>query len=68
MKRLFELFIKNVLTQLFTYGFIMGIMGLLSNWFDWAYPIMVVMAIIITFYVVVFIIAGIINVIKHILK
>jgi len=68
MKRLFEIFVKNVLTQLFTYGFIMGIMGVLSNWFDWAYPIMVVMATIIAFYVVVFIIAGIVNVIKHILK
>jgi len=68
MKRLFEIFIKNVLTQLFTYGFIMGIMGVLSNWFDWAYPIMVAMATIIAFYVVVFIIAGIVNVIEHILK
>ena len=68
MKRLFEIFTKNVLTQLFTYGFIMGIMGVLSNWFDWAYPIMVAMATIIAFYVVVFIIAGIVNVIKHILK
>lgn len=68
MKRLFEIFIKNVLTQLFTYGFIMGIMGVLSNWFDWAYPIMVAMATIIAFYVVVFVVAGVVNAIKDLNK
>ncbi len=68
MAKIFERFRKNVLTQLFTYGFIMGIMGLLSNWFDWAYPVMVVMCVLIAFYVVMFTIAGFVNFIKDILK
>ena len=65
MEKLFERFRKNILTQLFTYGFIMAVMGLLSNWFDWTYPVMVVMAILIAFYVIIFTVAGIINVIKE---
>lgn len=68
MEKLFERFRKNILTQLFTYGFTMGIMGLLSNWFTWTYPVMVVMAILIAFYVVIFTVAGIFNVIKELFK
>jgi len=64
MEKLFERFRKNILTQLFTYGFIMVVMGLLSNWFDWAYPVMVVMCILIAFYVLVFVIAALVNFIK----
>ena len=64
MEKLFERFRKNILTQLCTYGFIMGVMGLLSNWFDWAYPVMVVMCILIAFYVLVFVVAGLVNFIK----
>jgi heme O synthase-like polyprenyltransferase len=68
MEKLFERFRKNILTQLFTYGFIMFLTGILSNWFTWTYPVMVVMAILIAFYVVIFTIAGIVNVIKELFK
>ena len=64
MEKLFERFRKNILTQLFTYGFIMAVMGLLSNWFTWTYPVMVVMCIVIAFYVLVFVIAALVNFIK----
>ena len=64
MNRLFETFRKNVLTQLFTYLVIMITSGILSNWFSWTYPIMVVMAIVIAFYISVFVVAGIVNFIK----
>ena len=64
MNRFFERFRKNVLTQLFTYGFIMILTGILSNWFFWTYPITVVMAIIIAFYLSVFVVSAIVNFIK----
>jgi|DEB0MinimDraft_6_1074348.scaffolds.fasta_scaffold02588_5 hypothetical protein len=64
MNRFFERFRKNVLTQLFTYLVIMITSGILSNWFSWTYPIMVVMAIVIAFYISVFVVAGIVNFIK----
>jgi len=68
MKNLLQRFKKNVLTQLFTFGFIMGSAGALSNWIDWLYPVYVSASIILTFYVVVFIIAGIVNLIKNALR
>ena len=68
MNRLFETFRKNVLTQLFTYLAIMIISGILSNWLSWTYPIMVVMAIIIAFYISVFVVAAIVNFIKDLRK
>lgn len=68
MKNLLQRFRKNVLTQLFTFGFIMGSAGVLSNWIDWLYPVYVSASIILTFYVVVFIIAGIVNLIKNALR
>jgi hypothetical protein len=68
MKNLLQRFKKNVLTQLFTFGFIMGSAGLLSNWYDWIYPVFVVCSIILTFYVLVFTIAGFVNLIKDALK
>ena len=68
MKNLLERFRKNVLTQLFTFGFIMGSAGILSNWIDWLYPVYVSASIILTFYVLVFTIAGFINLIKNSLK
>jgi ABC-type polysaccharide/polyol phosphate export permease len=68
MNRFFERFRKNVLTQLFTYLAIMIISGILSNWLSWTYPIMVVMAILIAFYISVFVVAGIVNFIKDLRK
>ena len=68
MNRFFERFRKNVLTQLFTYLVIMITSGILSNWFSWTYPIMVVMAIVIAFYISVFVVAGIVNFIKDLRK
>ncbi len=68
MKNLLQRFRKNVLTQLFTFGFIMGLAGVLSNWIDWLYPVYISVSIILVLYVLVFIIAGIINLIKDGLK
>ena len=68
MNRFFERFRKNVLTQLFTYLAIMITSGILSNWLSWTYPIMVVMAIIIAFYISVFVVAAIVNFIKDLRK
>jgi hypothetical protein len=68
MNRLFERLKKNTLTQLFTLMIIMGLSALLSNWFEWLYPVAVVASIILAFYVIVFIIAGVVNAIKDGLK
>ena len=68
MNKLFEIFRKNVLTQLFTYGFLMILTGISSNWFSWTFPITVVMAIIIAFYLSVFVVAAIVNFIKDLRK
>ena len=68
MKNLLQRFRKNVLTQLFTFAFIMGSAGVLSDWIDWLYPVYISASIILVLYLVVFIIAGIINLIKDALK
>lgn len=68
MKKLLITLYKNTLSQITLLLVLASITGLLSNWFDWAYPVFVVCAIILTFYVLVFTIAGFVNLIKDSLK
>jgi len=65
MKRIFNILRENTLSQMFLFGFLMGVTGLLSNWLEWVYPVMIVCSIILAFYALFFIIAGIYNVIKE---
>ena len=68
MKKLLITLYKNTLSQITLLLVLASIAGLLSNWFDWTYPVFVVCVIILTFYVLVFTIAGFVNLIKDSLK
>lgn len=68
MKRFLEIIRVNTLSQIVGILMLGGLFGVLSNWFVWAYPAMVVCAIIFAFYVVVFVIVGFVNFIKALFK
>jgi peroxiredoxin family protein len=68
MKKLLITLHKNTLSQITLLLVLASIAGLLSNWYDWIYPVFVVCSIILTFYVLVFTIAGFVNLIKDSLK
>ena len=65
MKRIFKILRQNTLSQMFLFGFIMFLTGILSNWFEWLYPTMIVSCVVLTVYILVFIIGGIVNFIKN---
>ena len=68
MKTIFELLMKNTLTQISVLGFIMIISGILANFIDWFYDVMVVSACLLTVIAVAYILGGIYGLIKEYLK
>jgi hypothetical protein len=65
----FQLLVKNTLTQIMVFGSIMIVSAILSNYFDWAYYIMVGSILLLSLIAVIFIIsAWVINPIKNLMK
>lgn len=68
MKTIFELLLKNTLTQISVLGFIMIVSGILANFIDWFYDVMVVSACLLTVIAVAYILGGIFGLIKEYFK